>query len=179
MTYLRDNLPPLLLYPQYMSWNNIIIDFQSIPLFNRVKTYILSLIRTKIITICGVHDPLWVRYVFHLKVNLRPQRNHISHHNFADTLLDKTLSDKTFPRTKSSLPSQNFVTFVRKHAKFYCLGKLFWITLFIGQNFSSDKISSPSQNFVNFFRQSFVRQGTPSEICEVYRGFYRFCASVF
>ena len=94
-SYLRDDLPPFRgtwyrnnnpntfremrcetstyknsVFPDAISsWNNIITDFQSMPSFNRLKAHILSLIRPKIRTTFGVHDPLLVRYIFQLRMN--------------------------------------------------------------------------------------------------------------
>ena len=100
--YLRGNLPPIrgTLYrnnnPKYIreirckapryknsvlpddinSWSNIITDFQGMSSIDRLKAHILSLIRPKIRTTFGVHDPLGVRYIFQLRMNLSPLRNH-------------------------------------------------------------------------------------------------------
>ena len=52
--------------------------------FNRLKAHVLSLIRPKIRTTFGVHDPLEVRYISQLRMNLSPLGNH-KKHNFADT----------------------------------------------------------------------------------------------
>ena len=46
------------------SWNNIITNFQNVPPLTSLKTHILSLIRPKIKSIFGVHDPLGLRYLF-------------------------------------------------------------------------------------------------------------------
>ena len=58
------------------SWNNIITIFLNVPP--------LSLIRPKIKSIFGVHDPLGLRYL-QLRVNLSPLRSHKRQHNFSDT----------------------------------------------------------------------------------------------
>ena len=67
------------------SWNNIITNYQNLSSFTSLKAHILSLIRPKIKSIFGIHDPLGLRYIFQLRVKLSPQRNHKRHHNFADT----------------------------------------------------------------------------------------------
>ena len=67
------------------SWNNIITNFQNNPTFTSLKAHILSLIRPKIKSTFGVHDPLGLPYLFQLRVNLSPLRSHKRHHNFADT----------------------------------------------------------------------------------------------
>ena len=66
-------------------WNNIITNFQNTPTFISLKAYILSLIRPKAKGTFGVHDPLGLRYIFQLKVNSSPLRNHKRRHPFADT----------------------------------------------------------------------------------------------
>ena len=43
--------------------------------FNRLKVHTLSLIHPKIRTTIGVDDPLGVRYMFQLRMNLNPLRN--------------------------------------------------------------------------------------------------------
>ena len=67
------------------SWNNIITNYQNLPSFTSPKAHILSLIRPKIKSTFGIHDPLGLRYIFQLRVKLSPLRNHKRHHNFADT----------------------------------------------------------------------------------------------
>ena len=67
------------------SWNNIITNFQNVPPFTCLKAHILSLIRPKIKSTFGVYDPLGLRYIFPLRVNLSPLRNHKRSHNVADT----------------------------------------------------------------------------------------------
>ena len=56
------------------SWNNIITHFQNVPPFTSLKAHIPSLIRHK--TTFGVHGPSGLRYIFQLRVNLSPLRNH-------------------------------------------------------------------------------------------------------
>ena len=110
-SYLSDNLPPIrrLLYrlgntnifheircktSRYMnsffpdainSWNNIITNYQNLPSVTSLKAHILSLIRPKIKSTFGIHEPLGLRYIFQLRVKFSPLRNHKRHHNFADT----------------------------------------------------------------------------------------------
>ena len=50
-----------------------------------MTAHILSLIRSKTKSTFGVHDPLGRRYIFQLRVNLSPLRNHRRRHNFSDT----------------------------------------------------------------------------------------------
>ena len=70
------------------SWNNTITHFQDVPTFIRLKAHILSLIRPKAKSIFGIHDPLGLRYLFQMRVNLSPLRSHKKQHNFADTPSD-------------------------------------------------------------------------------------------
>ena len=65
------------------SWNNIITNFQNVPPLTSLKTHILSLIHPKIKSIFGVHDPLGLRYLFQLRMNLSPLRSH-KRHSFWD-----------------------------------------------------------------------------------------------
>ena len=47
-----------------------------------------SLIRNMTRSTFGVHDPLGLRYLFQLRVNLSPLRSHKRQHNFSATLSD-------------------------------------------------------------------------------------------
>ena len=67
------------------SWNNMISNFQDIPPFTSLKSYLLSLIRPKIKNTFGIHDALGLCYLFQLRVNLSPLRSHKRRHNFCDT----------------------------------------------------------------------------------------------
>ena len=110
-SYLRDKLPPhrRLLYScknsktfheirgntskyknsffpdAIISWNNIITNFQNVSSFTSLKAHILSLIRPKAKSTFGVHDPLGLRFLFQLRVDLNPLRNHKRRYNSADT----------------------------------------------------------------------------------------------
>ena len=46
---------------------------------------VTNIIRPKTKNTFGVHDPLGLRYLFQLRVNLSPLRSHKIRHNFADT----------------------------------------------------------------------------------------------
>ena len=70
------------------SWNNVIKHFHNTPPFNILKGHILSLIHPSPKSIFGVHDPLGLRYLFQLRVNLIPLRIHKSPHNFLVTHSD-------------------------------------------------------------------------------------------
>ena len=67
------------------SWNNVITDFINIPSINILKRHILSLIRPEKKSIFGIHDPIGLRYLFQLRVELSPLRSHKKRHNFLDT----------------------------------------------------------------------------------------------
>ena len=110
-SYLRDKLPPnrTLLYrcknsntfheirgntSRYKNiffpdaiifWNTIITNFQNVPSFTSLKAHILSLIRPKAKSTFGLHDPLGLRFLFQLRVDLSPLRNHKRRYNLADT----------------------------------------------------------------------------------------------
>ena len=110
-SYLRDQLPPYrrLLYrcknsntfheircntSRYkniffpnaiISWNNIFTNLQNVPSFTSLKAHILSPICPKAKSTFGVHDLLGLRFLFQLRVDLNPLRNHKRRYNFADT----------------------------------------------------------------------------------------------
>ena len=67
------------------SWNNIITYFHNVPTLKLLKDHITSLIRPKKKNIFGVHDPIGLRYLFQLRVNLSHLRSHKKSHNFIDT----------------------------------------------------------------------------------------------
>ena len=68
-----------------ISWNNIITNFQNVPYFTSEKAHILSLIRPKVKNTFGANDHLGLRFLFQLRVDLSPLRNHKRRYNFADT----------------------------------------------------------------------------------------------
>ena len=69
------------------SWNNIIKHFHNTRLliFLKIIFYPLFVLRPR--RIFGVNDPLGLRYLFQLRINLSPLRSHKSH-NFLDTHSD-------------------------------------------------------------------------------------------
>ena len=73
------------------AWNNAIVHFPNIPSINILKSHILSLIRPEKKSIFNIHDPLGLRYLFHLRVGLSPIRSHKNRHGFADTPLDNCI----------------------------------------------------------------------------------------
>ena len=67
------------------SWNIILTHFDNVPSIDILKKHIVSLIRPKAKSIFGIHDPLGLRYLLQLRVNLSPLRSHKRRHNFTDT----------------------------------------------------------------------------------------------
>ena len=67
------------------SWNIVIAHFPNIPSITILKDHVISLIRPVIKTIFNIHDPVGLRYLFHLRVGLSPLRSHKNLHNFIDT----------------------------------------------------------------------------------------------
>ena len=63
----------------------MISNFQDIPTFTSLKSHLLSLIRPKIKSTFGIHDPSGLRYLFQLRVNLSYFRSQKRRHNFSDT----------------------------------------------------------------------------------------------
>ena len=57
------------------AWNNVIVHFPNMPSINTLKSHILSLIRPEKKSIFNIHDPLGLRYLFHLRVGLSPLRS--------------------------------------------------------------------------------------------------------
>ena len=67
------------------SWNIVIAHFPNIPSITILKGHIISLVRPEKKTIFNIHDPVGLRYLFHLRVGLSPLRSHKNLHNFIDT----------------------------------------------------------------------------------------------
>ena len=65
--------------------NNVIGNFDSMPSIGVFKAHMLSFIRPHIKSTYGIHDPLGLRFLFMLRLNLSPLRSHKFHHNFLDT----------------------------------------------------------------------------------------------
>ena len=57
-------------------WNKMITDFRDIPSFSSIRAHTLSLIRPKIKSTFGIHDPLGLRHLFQLIVHLTPLNQH-------------------------------------------------------------------------------------------------------
>ena len=70
-------------FPNAISiWNNIIQSFE------RLKNHLISLIRPKLRSTFDLHDSIYLRHLFQLRVGLSHLRYHKKRHNFADTLSD-------------------------------------------------------------------------------------------
>ena len=67
------------------SWNNLICNFTNMPSILEFKSLISSLIRPNHKSTFKIHDPLCIRFLFMLRLNLSPLRSHKWHHNFIDT----------------------------------------------------------------------------------------------
>ena len=67
------------------SWNKLIDHFTTMPSLGSFKSHIISLVRPMAKSIYSIHDPIGLRYLFRLRLNLSPLRSHKYHHNFMDT----------------------------------------------------------------------------------------------
>ena len=67
------------------SWNIFIKHFDDVPSFDILKKHINTFCRPITRGICGIHDPIGLRYLFQLRVSLSPLRSHKFRHNFTDT----------------------------------------------------------------------------------------------
>ena len=56
--------------------------------FNILKTHIKTFFRPKTKSMFGIHDPLVIKYLFQLRVNLSPLKSHKRRHNFNDSPSD-------------------------------------------------------------------------------------------
>ena len=110
--YLRDNLPPsrrnMITLPNVFqefrcrtnryfnsffpnatsNWNKIISNFEHLPTLDEFKNHLNLLFRPRVKSTFGVHDPLYLRYIFQLRVGLSPLKSHKKNHHFADTNSD-------------------------------------------------------------------------------------------
>ena len=68
-----------------VSWNIFIKHFDDVPSFDLLQNHINTFFRPKTKHIFGIHDPSGLRYLFQLKMSLRPLKSHKFRHNFADT----------------------------------------------------------------------------------------------
>lgn len=70
------------------SWNIIMAHFDNMPSYNKLKDHLIPLVRPNTRSIFGIHDPVGIKYLFQLRVNLSPLRSHKMHYNFIDTTSD-------------------------------------------------------------------------------------------
>ena len=63
----------------------MITDFQDIPTFSSIRAHRLSLIRSKIKSTFGIHDPSDLRRLFQLRMHLSPFKSTQKCHNYSDT----------------------------------------------------------------------------------------------
>ena len=76
-------------FPNAISiWNNIIPNFEYLPSFERLKNHLISLIRPKLRSTFDLHDSIYLRHLFQLRVGLSHLRYHKNRHNFANTSSD-------------------------------------------------------------------------------------------
>ena len=67
------------------SWNNLTSSFSVMPSILKFKSHITSLIRPNRKSTFGIYDPIGIRFLFMIRLNLSPLRSHKFHHNFIDT----------------------------------------------------------------------------------------------
>ena len=76
-------------FPNAISiWNNIIPNFEYLPSFERLKNHLISMIRPKLRSTFDLHDSIYLRHLFQLRLGLSHLRYHKKRHNFADTPSD-------------------------------------------------------------------------------------------
>ena len=68
------------------SWNIFSKYFDIVPSYDTLKDHIISLLRPKPKSIFGIHDPLGIPFLFHLRVGLSPLQSHKRSHNFIEHL---------------------------------------------------------------------------------------------
>ena len=67
------------------SWNILIDHFSTMPSIGLFKSHIISLIRPIGRSIFNIFDPIGIRFLFMLRLDLSPLRSHKFHYNFIDT----------------------------------------------------------------------------------------------
>ena len=67
------------------SLDKLICNFTDMPSILEFKSHITSLIRPNHKSIFKIHDPLGLRFLFMVRLDLSPLRSHKWHHNFIDT----------------------------------------------------------------------------------------------
>ena len=68
-------------------WNNIDIEFHTCTSLSIFKRNILNLIRLESKTVFGIHDPIGLKRLFQLRVQLSPLKSHKRRHNFSAHLV--------------------------------------------------------------------------------------------
>ena len=68
------------------SWNLFmeIFNYKDVPSIDIIKKDIISLIRPESKSFFKMHDPIGLRYLLQLRVNLSPLKDHTWRHNFID-----------------------------------------------------------------------------------------------
>ena len=85
------------------AWNIIISHFPNMPSISILKCHVLSLIRPVKKSIFNIYDPIGVRYLFRLRVDLSPLRSHKNCHGFVDTPSDICICNDGIEDTKHFL----------------------------------------------------------------------------
>ena len=70
------------------SWNNIINHFSVMPTIAVLKSHLISLVRPNPKRTFNIYDPIGLRFLFMLRLDLSPLRSHKFCNNFIDTLSD-------------------------------------------------------------------------------------------
>ena len=94
----------IVFFPDAISvWNNIISNFEYLPTFGRVKSHLIPLFRPKLRSIFDLHDSIYLRHLFQLRVGLSYLRYHKLRHNYADTPSDICICQRGFEDTSHFL----------------------------------------------------------------------------
>ena len=73
-------------FPDAVStWNKIIGNFNLMPSIGKFKSHIISLIRPMAKSTFNIHDPIGLRFLHMLRLELSPLNSHKFNYNFADT----------------------------------------------------------------------------------------------
>ena len=74
-------------YPDALSeWNNLDLTIRNSSSVNMFKRTMFSIIRPPAKSVYGIHDPIGVAYLTHLRVGLSKLNFHKFKHNFKDTI---------------------------------------------------------------------------------------------
>ena len=87
------------------SWNKLISHFTTMPPIGSFKSHIISLIRPSAKNTFKIHDPIGLRFLFRLRLNLSPLRSHKFHYNFNDVSSDICLCNQGVENTEHTLLS--------------------------------------------------------------------------